>query len=246
MNSSNSQRIGFSIRGGGMKSVAYAGALKAFDEMGLKPSAMVTASGGTIVGASYALGYSSDEIFNHFKIFKPYSIFSLRSAIRGNFINYSTWVSHARMISKRNRVEELPIKLYIQATDVSRGCLVYIEEGDLAKAAIASSAVLTPFSFRHRRYIDGEYAPEYGINKLREFGCDTTIIIDLSEKKTKFSPLDIVRTIQIKALELDEKYNPADYKISIKIPPTFPFSMRNLESIYNAGYKQTLDFLRKI
>lgn len=239
-------KIGLSIRGGGTKSVAYAGALKAFEEMGIEISAIVSASGGAVVGGSYAVGKNPNEIFEHFKTFKPYSIFSFRSLLSGQPITYSTWEKHARIIARNTRVEETKIKLFIQATDVSTQQTEYIEEGDLAKAVIASSAVLSPYRFRRRRYIDGEYSPEYGIQKLQNFGCDLTFIINLIEPNKGFSFLDIIRFAQTKALDLDEDLHPSTYKISIKIPLTFPFSQKNSVKLFDAGYKQTLRFLRNL
>lgn len=240
------KKIGLSIRGGGTKSVAYAGALKAFEEYGLKISAIVSASGGSVVGGSYAVGKTPEEIFQHFKTFRPYAIFSFRSMLWGHPINYSTWEHHARLISHDTRVEETPIKLFLQATNVMNSDVEYIEKGDLARAVIASSAVIMPFKFNHKLYIDGEYAPEYGIEKLTAFGCDATIILTLTESKKAFGIFDIMRIAQKKALELDETLHPADYKISIRIPVTFPFSQKNAARLYNAGYRQTVEFLENL
>lgn len=243
MNKLKNKKIGLSIVGAGTKSVAYAGALKAFEEFGIKTSAIVGSSGGSVIAGAYALGKTPEEIYQHFKAFKPYSIISFRSIITGKIIDYDKWEKHARIFSGNMKIQNTPIKLFIQATNITHPELEYFETGDLAKAVIASSAIFSPYGFKHKRYMDAEYNPEYGINKLREFGCDTAIILTLKENKKRNSLFDILKLPQVKAFEANEQLHPADYKIEIQIQPTFLFSQKHTEKLYTEGYKQTRYFL---
>lgn len=62
---------GLCFCGGGIKAAAHIGALKAFEEEGLKFDCVSGASSGSIIATMYALGYSSDEMWEMFKQFAP-------------------------------------------------------------------------------------------------------------------------------------------------------------------------------
>ena len=57
-------KIGIALAGGGLKGVAYIGALKALEEIGIKFDCIAGTSSGSMVAALYAVGYSCDELKN--------------------------------------------------------------------------------------------------------------------------------------------------------------------------------------
>ena len=60
-------KIGLALGSGGAKGFAHLGALKAFEEFGVKFDIIAGTSIGSIVGAFYAEGYSSTDIFEMLK-----------------------------------------------------------------------------------------------------------------------------------------------------------------------------------
>lgn len=62
---------GLCFCGGGIKASAHIGALKAFEEEGLKFDCVSGASSGSIIATMYALGYNSDEMWKMFQEFAP-------------------------------------------------------------------------------------------------------------------------------------------------------------------------------
>lgn len=62
---------GLCFCGGGIKAAAHIGALKAFEEEGIKFDCVSGASSGSIIATMYALGYNSDEMWKMFKEFSP-------------------------------------------------------------------------------------------------------------------------------------------------------------------------------
>ena len=62
---------GLCLAGGGIKAAAHIGALKAFEEDGIKFECISGASSGSIIATMYALGYNSDEMWKMFKQFAP-------------------------------------------------------------------------------------------------------------------------------------------------------------------------------
>ena len=58
-------KIGLALSGGGTRGFGHLGAIKAFEEYGLKFDYVCGTSAGSIVGAFYAAGYNYDQMFLH-------------------------------------------------------------------------------------------------------------------------------------------------------------------------------------
>lgn len=63
-------KLGLAFCGGGIRGIAHAGILKAFEENNIKPYCVAGTSAGSYVAILHAIGYSSIEIF---KLFKSYA-----------------------------------------------------------------------------------------------------------------------------------------------------------------------------
>ena len=70
-------KIGIVLSGGGAKGLAHIGILKAIDSAGLKVDYITGTSMGAIIGAMYAVGYSSDSIE---KLAREIDVFNKRAA----------------------------------------------------------------------------------------------------------------------------------------------------------------------
>ena len=78
-------KLGLALSGGGIKGAAHIGVLKAFEEEDIKIDYISGTSSGSIVATLYAIGYTSDEIYD---IFKEYV----------NQINYVDFKNFLRVI----------------------------------------------------------------------------------------------------------------------------------------------------
>ena len=56
-------KTGLCLAGGGVKGAAHIGAIKAFEEKGIKFDYIAGTSSGSIVAVLYAMGYSSDQMY---------------------------------------------------------------------------------------------------------------------------------------------------------------------------------------
>lgn len=54
--------LGIALAGGGLKGIAYIGALKALEEIGIKPDYLSSTSSGSIFSSFYAMGFTPDEM----------------------------------------------------------------------------------------------------------------------------------------------------------------------------------------
>ena len=55
--------IGLALAGGGMQGVAHIGAIKALEEIGIKPNYLSGTSSGSIFASMYAMGFTTEEMF---------------------------------------------------------------------------------------------------------------------------------------------------------------------------------------
>ena len=157
-----SVKIGVAFGGGGTKAFAHLGAIKAFEEYGIKFDFVSGTSAGSLIGAFYAAGLGFQQMYELGKTlkvsdFKPNKVFFIPSKtdalekIVQNNIPYEN-------------IEDLPIPYASCAVDLYTTKEVTISKGSIAKAVAASCA------------LPGFYGPvEYKDMLLADGGLHNTI-----------------------------------------------------------------------
>ena len=153
-------KLGIALSGGGARGFAHVGALKAIEEVGLKPDVIAGVSAGSVVGVLYAAGVPLDEIlplftsmkftdFCSFSINKGEGVFSMTKF--KNFIIKAAGVT---------RMEQLHTPTYIGVTDFDHGVPAEFHEGALGERMQASCSI--PIVFKPVK-IDGTYYVDGGV-----------------------------------------------------------------------------------
>ena len=115
------ERINLIMAGGGTRLSAHIGALAAFEKMGVEIVSIAGASGGSIIGAYLAAGWSVEEMyrlvmetdFTHFKDFSLISLLFQNGVYSGK--RFETWMDrHLKEI----KFKDLRRELYITAIDL--------------------------------------------------------------------------------------------------------------------------------
>lgn len=162
------KKVGIVLSGGGARGMAHLGILKALEEFGIEFSHISGTSAGAIAGAFYAANYSVDEIVS---ILKKSQIFNFSNflikrqglfAMRGFQGIYNEFLP-------TNTFEDLKIPLYVAATDILKGELVYFSSGNLSQALMASSCiplVFQPIQYNDSLYVDGGVMNNFPIEPL--------------------------------------------------------------------------------
>ena len=170
--------LGLSLGGGGAKGYFHIGALSAFVECGIKFNAVAGTSIGSIIGATYALGYSPTDMFSLVKemgIFKP--TFFISAKMKG--------LSLEKIIEKvlgERSFSELKVPFTAVATNLDTGLSEYLSSGNLCKALSASSTIPPAFScvkIKDKRLIDGGFTNLVPVNAVKNLGANKVIAIDL-------------------------------------------------------------------
>lgn len=240
-------KIGIALSGGGSRGLAHLGALKALEELGIKPTVIAGSSAGSLVGAFTAAGYSPDFIFeaiqslgilNSIKFaFNRFGLFKM-DKLETILLKY---IPH-------NSFEKLKTPLIVCATDIEKGVAVYFSEGELIKPVIASCSIpgiFEPIKFQNRILVDGGVTNNFPIEQLEGI-CDFIIGVNVTPVSNEM-PINSAKDILTKSLYLAIRNNSAEKlkRCDIAIEPTEIYNYNGLslsksKEIYQLGYENTL------
>ena len=162
-------KTGVILSGGGVRGFAHAGILKALNEADIYPDVISGVSAGAIVGALYADGYSPDEIFEIFKEDNSFFKYAkIKIPGKGLFNTVGLRKNLAKHL-KSDNLEDLKIPLIIAATDMSKGEVVYFDEGKILDRVMASAAIpilFEPVEIDGDLYVDGGVLDNFPVTPL--------------------------------------------------------------------------------
>ncbi len=167
-------RIGLALGGGGARGFAHVHALQAFDDLGIRPSALAGTSIGALIGAAYASGMSGDQveafvrkrfrsrvrIVNDLLVFNRNKLPKLAEAVSGKFYELNLEKALALLMPENLPVDfaGLEIPLRVSATDFDAQQATALHAGPLLQALAASAAMpglFSPIRLEDKFYIDG-------------------------------------------------------------------------------------------
>ena len=242
--SSVSYKLGVVLSGGGMRGLAHAGILQAFDEAGISPDVFSGASAGSIVSALYAKGHSPKEIKSFFEI---NDLFSYRSFSLGKagILRTDPFRSYLEPFLPEDSFDSLGRPVYITATDILSGKPRVFQSGELIQPILASCAI--PGIFAPVEY-QGDFLGDGGIysnlpTEPLEGKCEILIgiyvhpleKIQMSDLK---NPLDVLsRAYDIsRSAAIQPKFAMCDYVIVPQgIEPYGVFDSDHVDEMFEAG-----------
>ena len=210
-------RLGVALSGGGIRGIAHAGVLKAFEENNIHVDIISGASSGSIIATLYALGYSPYYIYILFKryakdicelsgmpIISGATSFIMNKKLNINGLNDGEKLEQAfNNLALKTGVEtvgQIKMPILIPAVDISRSREYifssiqnseYINDIPVGTAIHASSAfpvVFKPCEYKDHLFVDGGVLNNTPIKILKENGADKVIAIKFdSDSVTKQS-----------------------------------------------------------
>lgn len=192
-------KVALVLGGGGLKPYSVIPLLKFLESNNIKLHLMVGCSGGAIMTALLASGYSPDEIVNSIvgrlnkNLFKT-DFRALASMARlplsrmnkeNAFIKSGPIRKLFRELYGNRRIEDLRLKTILQATDFATGESVGLERGDLADSVYASSAIfplLPAVKLGEQWLFDGGFSAPVPVLQAVKHNPDIIIVVDFQEK----------------------------------------------------------------
>jgi NTE family protein len=150
-------KIGLVLSGGGARGFAHLGVMQALNDSGIFPDVISGTSAGALAGVMYADGYSPVEILalmnsnNRLHYIRPI-------VSKEGLLQISGVVRILKDNLRAKTFEELKIPLFVTATDLNNGKVVYFSEGELLNPVIASASIpvlFKPVIMNGIHYVDG-------------------------------------------------------------------------------------------
>ena len=243
-------RTGLVLSGGGARGFAHAGAIKALAEVGIKPDIVAGVSAGSIAAVMYAAGIEPEKMLELF-LNARFTDFCELGVPKDGFFNLDRFKTFLRRNIPYANLEDLPIPTVIGATDLDNGRKVAFETGPLAERVVASCSipiVFKPVKIDGVRHVDGGVLHNLPAWTIRD-RCKYLIGINcspLSKTPVSNSLIDIA----LRSYELLAKTNVvADMELcdivirTDEIAKYKVFNLKQIEKVFESGYRYTLDFL---
>ncbi|MEG1581675.1 MAG: patatin-like phospholipase family protein [Clostridia bacterium] len=242
-------KFGVAFGGGGARGICHIGVIRAFEEWGIVPDFIAGTSAGSLVGALYACGYTSEQMIeiiktSKIKEFKNSSNILFPSKSSNIELKLSSIIGTSRMFS------ELEIPFTAVCTNIKTGRECDIASGDVSKAVAGSCAVpalFTPVEFdKDRTLVDGGLKNNLPADVVRKMGADVVIAVDVNHLRGKGTDKTKITSILKSTLgvliDSNVQYKKEYADICI-LPDTENFKFSNMddyEKMIMAGYNSAI------
>jgi NTE family protein len=193
------KRIGVALGAGGARGLAHIVVLRAFEELGVKPSIVSGTSIGAVIGAGLAAGLSTSEMkdaVEEIRSSRPgrfwhmYDNVELKFAIAlfdptmetGGLIKGEKFIRFLQSKIRTERFEDLLIPLLVVATNYWKREQVILSKGNLLTAVRASYSMpglFTPVRIGKDLLVDGGLMNPLPYDIIQPL-CDITVAIDVA------------------------------------------------------------------
>jgi len=191
---SDQKKIGLALGGGGVLGAAHIGVLKALEEFDLSVQAITGTSIGAFVAALYAFGSSWVDISEIAREINWLDASQISLSQYGLLSNEQLGDFIAEHIGEVT-FDQAVVPAAMAATDITRGEKVILDQGDVARAVMASTCipgVYEPVEIDHRLLVDGGMVENVPLMPLRDLGADYLIGVSLTERYLEKKPENIL------------------------------------------------------
>ncbi|MBR2221131.1 MAG: patatin-like phospholipase family protein [Clostridia bacterium] len=251
--SSKKPKIGLVLSGGGTRGFAHLGAIKAFEEYGLKFDFVSGTSAGSLVGAFYASGMKFEDMLNIARkidekdirtsklVFVPSKTEGIEKIITDNLGDIN--------------IEDLKIPFTATAVDLKSTDEVCLTKGNLAKAVAASCcvpAIFQPVEHNNRLLCDGGLRNTMPADIPKIFGCDYVVAIDVNKSRlygTESTKLVDVVMCSVRILMESNVFKGYEYSDIVLRPETKRFKSTKTEGwldMIEEGYREAINNMPEI
>ncbi len=248
-------KIGVAFGSGAARGIAHFGAIKAFEEVGLKIDIVSGTSAGSIAGLMFAAGYSAEEMLEKAKSISVAKAYS-PTFPSGGFTDMSYLKSLLTKWIPNPNFDALQIKLKVVVTNMNKGAVEVMETGSWVEPVAASCSI--PFVFKpviinEQTYVDGGVMMNLPTQPLRDV-CKTVIGINVLPN-SNFSQTQLKgwKNIGMRfgaAVVISntlESIKHCDIFIEPQRLAAYPlFTVKKADDMYKLGYEETMKMMPKI
>lgn len=173
-------KVALCLGGGGARGFAHIGAVKAFEEAGVGFDMVVGTSAGSLVGALYACGISSETMIRYADTFQ------MKDLHNGVYITPNDPMKIGKIITDLLGVAEIAnfkTKFAAVTVDLIESRVAVLDSGNASIAVAASCAVpvlFRPVSYGGKHLVDGGLMDNIPADVCRMFGADKVVTVDVN------------------------------------------------------------------
>lgn len=246
-------KVGIAFGGGGTRGFSHLGAIKAFEEFGIKFDFVAGTSAGSLAGAFYAAGYSYSQMYEIIKDLKE-------KDIKKNIIPFTpSKLDGLGEILIKNlgdiNIEDLKIPFAAVAVDIKSTKEVCFAKGNLAKAVMGSCAVpgvFQPVIYDDMILCDGGLQNTIPADVPKYFDCDYVIAVDVNKSRTYGTDSTKIFDVISCSIRILMKSNAVRGYVNADLiiaPETKRFKSTKtdgMDEMIEEGYKATIDVIPQI
>ncbi len=245
-------KVNLVLSGGMARGVAHIGVLKALEELDIDVAALSGVSAGAIVSVFYSAGYPPEEMLKILKAIRWLRIFRLKVPRKGLF-SFKRAERELRKYIHHERLEELPVKTWICATDFLEGKPLYFSEGELTPILFGSCAlpgVFEPVKYENYLLIDGGIVNNLPVEPFRR-SRRKLVGVDVNPtnrvKKAKGIVHILARSFLLAVRSnVDKRKEFCDLVIVPDIADYSPLDINKIDELYKLGYRKAMEELKKL
>ena len=248
-------KLGLALGGGGCRGVGHIGALKAFEELGIKFDYVAGTSVGSIIASLYALGKTPDEMIEIVKNIKK------KEVTKGS-IPFIKPAKTERLEELLNRVygdimvfSEMKIPLTVVCTDLKTGKEVDFDYGNVAKVVSGSCAVpgvFTPVVHEGMHLVDGGLRNNVPVDVVKKMGANVVFAIDVNHLRgTGTNSLSTISVLSstigiMMQSKIDKTLEMADLIFEPSLETFSPLKLDSIDEMIQIGYDTVMANKEKI
>ena len=246
-------KIGLSLGGGATRGFAHLGAIKAFEEAGIRFDFVAGTSAGSLVGAFYSAGLTYEQMYNIASNIKEKEIRTSKIIL---IPSKTTGIENLIIDNLGDiDIQDLPLPFAPVVVDLKSTEEIALRRGNLAKAVAGSCAVpgvFAPVEFEGKLLADGGLQNTIPADIPKLFGCDYVVAIDVNSTRaygTESSKLLDVMGASIRILMKSNAIKGYVYSEVIVKPNLKRFkstSIAGYDEMIEEGYKATKAMIPEI
>lgn len=240
----SNRAIGLALGGGSARGLAHIGVLQYLEELQIDLAYIAGTSSGSIIGALYASGYSTDDMI---AIAKGTSWRDLSRLVvpRRSLLNTDRMEQKLEELLQGKHFEEMDIPFVAVCTDLYSGSLAVLLQGSVAKAVRASCSlpgIFPPVAWEDYLLVDGGLIENVPVRTVREMGAEFVLAVDLYASMDRTPQADNVIGVLLRSFEISQHsqclslFQTADVCIEPRLAGESLVDLSRVDEYVAAGY----------
>jgi len=178
--------LGVAFGGGGVRCFAHLGVLKVLQQERVSFDVVAGSSAGALMAVLYGLGMEPAEIERLVCGLRWRQIIGWRPSRHG-LGDPERFLRFLRALTREARLEALPRRVLVTATDITEGRVQVFDEGPAAEAVYASCALpglFPPHRHEGRSLVDGAFLAPLPVDLLRRHGAQRCVGVYCPDRRS--------------------------------------------------------------